>query len=115
MTSPASTRLAPRPRFASSPTPCTQGNKSAGTQVEGLNDFGELSGHFYTSSNDWHGFVRYPYGPFLQIDVPGASETGGGNVNDLGQVTGHFIAGSVSTCQQKVFIATPDLDRDGDD
>ena len=57
----------------------------------GVNDLGMISGHFFDSSLNEHGFVRLPNGVFLQIDVPGAAQTGGGGLNDLGLVVGHYL------------------------
>lgn len=62
-----------------------------GTVLLGLNNFGWVSGHFWDSSNNEHGFVRAPWGKFYQIDVPGAQQTGGGGLNDEGVVVGHYV------------------------
>jgi hypothetical protein len=88
-----------------------KGGGSAGTAVNGLNDFGEISGHYFDQSYNEHGFVLTPDGKFLQFDVPGAVQTGGGNVNDLGQVTGHYVDGNGVS---KAFIGTPAFDGDND-
>lgn len=65
-----------------------------GTVLLGINDFGWISGHFWDSSGNEHGFVGIPKGTsfkFIQIDVPGAASTSGGALNNLGQVPGHWI------------------------
>jgi hypothetical protein len=75
----------------------------AGTVAEGINDSGEISGHFYDTSGLSHGFVLTG-GKYIQLDVPGAYQTGGGGINALGQVAGHY---SDSSCDNSGFIATP--------
>lgn len=75
-----------------------------GTIPLGINDFGFISGHFWDSSNNEHGFVRAPWGQFFQIDVPGAARTSGGGLNDFGTVVGHWDDQSGN---QIGYIATP--------
>ncbi len=78
------------------------------TQVQGLNQFGWISGYFYDSAGVAHGFVRSPAGRFVQIDVPGAFWTIVGPINDWGVVAGTVpdTAGNLAG-----FIATPQRDR----
>jgi len=66
-----------------------------------------MSGHFFDTAGHEHGFVRLPNGHFLQIDVPNATDTAGGGLNDLGVVVGHYVNQSG---EQVGYIATPDLD-----
>ncbi len=68
-----------------------------GTQVQAVNDFGWVSGHYWKGANNYeHGFVRSPQGVFYQIDVPGAATTladggtSGGALNDQGILVGHY-------------------------
>jgi hypothetical protein len=75
----------------------------AGTVLNGINNSGEISGHFWDNSGLSHGFV-VTGGKFIQLDVPGAFQTGGGGINALGQVAGHY---SDSSCNNSGFIATP--------
>lgn len=77
-----------------------------GTVLLGINDFGWISGHFWDSSGSEHGFLGIPNGKsfkFIQIDVPGATATSGGALNQLGQVPGHWIN---SKGEQLGYIAT---------
>ena len=86
------------------------GGVGGGTAVYGINDAGEMAGHFWDTSNVQagyvveHGFVLLPNGKFRQIDVPKAVQTAGGAVNNFGQVTGHYVD---SACNSFVYIATP--------
>jgi hypothetical protein len=75
----------------------------AGTVLNGINNSGEISGHFFDTSGLSHGFVLTG-GKFIHLDVPGAAQTGGGGINALGQVAGHY---SDSSCNNSGFIATP--------
>jgi hypothetical protein len=84
-----------------STTPGTQpcptqngGNPIAGTVVQGINASGDVSGHFWDTSYNEHGFVLSHTGVFTQIDVPGAFQTAGGGVNDFGEVVGHYTDAS---------------------
>lgn len=77
---------------------------NGGTAVYGINDLGELAGHFWDTSFNEHGFVLSPNGNFTQIDVPGAISTSLGNVNNIGQVDGHYLD---SHCNNLGYIATP--------
>jgi hypothetical protein len=86
--------------------PCTLG-QTAGTVVFGINDFGVIIGHFWDTSYNEHGFALYPNGKFVQIDVPGATATSGGAVNNLGQVTGHYSILQSGVCYNFGYIATP--------
>ena len=88
--------------------PCA-GTYAAGSAVYGINDAGEMAGHFWDTSNIEHGFVLLPNGKFKQIDVPGATLTAGGAVNNLGQVAGHYVD---SSCNSFGYIATPRSDDD---
>jgi hypothetical protein len=66
------------------------GTPIAGTTVEGINNLGDVSGHFFDTSYNEHGFMLSHTGKFTQIDVPGAFQTAGGGVNDLGKIVGHY-------------------------
>jgi hypothetical protein len=67
------------------------GTTVAGTLVHGINSLGDISGHFFDTSYNEHGFVLSQTGKFTQIDVPGAFQTGGGKLNDSGEVVGHYV------------------------
>lgn len=77
------------------------GNLAAGTVVLGINNLGDISGHFWDTSYNEHGFVLSG-GKFTQIDYPGAYQTGGGGLNDLGQFVGHYVD---SSCTAYGYIA----------
>lgn len=92
-----------------STTPGTQpcpnqngGNPIAGTVVQGINALGDVSGHFWDTSYNEHGFVLSHTGVFTQIDVPGAFQTSGGELNDGLWVAGHYVDAS---CNASGFIA----------
>jgi len=73
--------------------PCGTG-LIAGTVISGINDLGEISGHFWDTSNNEHGFLRDTHGTFTQIDVPGAYQTAGGGLNDKDTMVGHYANSS---------------------
>jgi hypothetical protein len=70
------------------------GTTVAGTLVHGINKFGDISGHFFDTSYNEHGFVLSHTGKFTQIDFPGGFQTGGGKLNDFGEVVGHYTNAS---------------------
>jgi hypothetical protein len=74
-----------------------------GTVVEGINNSGAISGHYFDASGLSHGFVLADK-KFTILNVPGAYQTGGGGINALGQVVGHY---SDSSCNNSGYIATP--------
>jgi hypothetical protein len=74
----------------------------AGTQPFGINDNGVISGHFWDSEYNEHGFLRYPNGIYQQFDIPGAYQTSGGSLNDAGTVVGHYAD---SSCNSYGYIA----------
>ena len=75
-----------------------------GSRIYGINNLGEIAGQFWDKSFVEHGFVLYPGGKFVQIDVPGAISSSLGSINNLGQITGHYIDAS---CNNLGYIATP--------
>jgi hypothetical protein len=82
-----------------------------GTNLLGINNFGWVSGHFTDVSSAEHGFIGVPNGhswKFFQIDVPGATATSGGGLNDFGTVVGHYVKGG----QQLGYIASPSEGED---
>jgi len=80
------------PGAASTPEaiPCGGGATESGTVAGGVNDFGVVTGHFWDTSYNEHGFIHYPNGTWVQVDYPGASQTGGAEMNDLGVMVGHY-------------------------
>ncbi len=80
--------------------PC--GGIGGGTVAAGISDRFDISGHFWDSSNNEHGFARTPGGFFQPIDFPGAFQTGGGGTNNQGTVVGHYRD---SACAPSGYIA----------
>jgi hypothetical protein len=83
--------------------PCIQG-PVAGSLVLGVNNSGYVSGHYWDSAYNEHGFIRTPAGKFVQINVPGAYQTGGGGLNDKLVMVGHY---EDSSCNYSGFVAIP--------
>jgi len=83
--------------------PCISGNVG-GTYVGGINDQGFISGHFFDKKNNEHGFIRTPGGKFIELNVPGAFQTAGGNIDNKDQMVGHWATDSA--CDDEGFIAT---------
>jgi hypothetical protein len=84
--------------------PCVTGSV-AGTVPLGINRAGYVSGHYWDTSYNEHGFLMTPAGKFYQINVPGAYQTSGGGLNDKEEVVGHYAADS--SCSESGYIATP--------
>lgn len=62
------------------------------TATTGINNLGQQTGYYFTSStSNPQGFVDTPGGP-LTVDFPGAGYTLPAAVNDLGQVVGQFFS-----------------------
>ena len=83
--------------------PCVSG-PIAGTVVDGINNAGYLSGHYWDTSYNEHGFLRTPAGKFIELNVPGAYQTAGGGLNYKLQVDGYDLDAS---CNASGYIATP--------
>ena len=83
--------------------PCVSG-PVAGTVALGINNAGYVSGHYWDTAYNEHGFIMTPGGKFIPVDVPGAYQTSGGGLNDHVQITGHY---SDSSCNTYGYIATP--------
>ncbi len=75
-----------------------------GTAVNGINDKGFISGHYWDKHFNEHGFIRTPAGKFITVNVPGAFQTGGGGLNSAGIMVGHY---SDSSCNNSGYIYTP--------
>jgi hypothetical protein len=85
--------------------PCVTGNV-AGTVVDGINNLGDVSGHFWDTSYNEHGFLMTAAGKFYQLDYPGAYQTAGGGLNDKRNVAGHYIPNSDSCSAPVGYIAS---------
>ena len=79
----------------------------------GINNAGQIVGSFYPGVGPCppdcrlgpeHGFVRYTNGTFIQLDVPGAMQTGAAGINNAGQIVGVSVS---SDFLQHGFVATP--------
>ena len=78
-----------------------------GTNLLGINNFGWVSGHFTDGSGGEHGFIGVPNGhswKFFQIDVPGATATSGGGLNDFGAIVGHYVTKRPATGLHRISI-----------
>ncbi len=83
--------------------PCW-GTSFGGTEIFGINDLGEITGHYWDASYKSHGFALSADGTFHTLDVPGAYQTGGGGLNNSGVIVGHY---SDRNCNNYAYIATP--------
>jgi probable HAF family extracellular repeat protein len=57
---------------------------------DGINDTGQIVGHFLDHDGKTHGFLRAPEGAFTTIDVPGATVSYANGINNAGQIVGNF-------------------------
>ena len=64
-----------------------------GTQVESINDAGQMVGAFTDASDKIHGFLRTRNGAFVTIDIPGATSTYAAGISDAGRIVGGFDDG----------------------
>jgi hypothetical protein len=76
----------------------------AGTVPLGINSAGYVSGHYWDTSNNEHGFLMTPAGKYYEINVPGAYQSSAGGLNDKVQIVGHYVD---SSCNYYGYIATP--------
>ncbi len=104
-TSAGVTTILDLPDAASTPgtAPCVTG-PVAGTVSFGINNMGYVSGHYWDTSYNEHGFIRTPGGKWIRVNAPGAYQTAGGGLNDKVSFTGHYVD---SVCNQFGFIAKP--------
>jgi hypothetical protein len=82
--------------------PCT--GTTAGTIAIGINNAGYVSGHYFDTSYNEHGFIMTSSGKFIEINVPGAYQTSGGGLNDHDVLVGHY---DDTSCNESGYIATP--------
>jgi uncharacterized membrane protein len=68
---------------------------AASTVAVGVNDLGVVSGFYFDSSGNEHGFL-YRDGTFTTVDVPGAADTLLTVTNDLGTAVGYNDLGQVT-------------------
>jgi hypothetical protein len=67
----------------------TAANQGQGTYPVNINDLGVVAGSYNDTNNVSHGFLRYPGGEMITIDVPGTG-TYPGNINNFGFVAGTY-------------------------
>jgi VCBS repeat-containing protein len=60
-----------------------------GTDPLSINDSGQITGFYYSSSGVQHGFL-YSAGTYISIDYPSATSTHPTSINDFGQITGYY-------------------------
>jgi len=75
-----------------------------GTNTVGINALGTISGNYWDTSYNQHGFFRTPAGKYYPVNVPGAYQTAGSGMNDHGVMVGHYLD---SSCNSYGYIATP--------
>src|SRR5205823_8687073 len=66
---------------------------SAETLPFGINDKGQITGTYNSSSppyGDFHGFVGSPRSGFTSFDVPGGSQTEATSINNNGAIAGSY-------------------------
>jgi len=75
----------------------------AGTGAFGINDQRFVSGHYWDTENNEHGFIRTPGGKFITLNVPGAYQTAGGAIDNNDDMVGHWITDT--SCNDEGYIA----------
>jgi hypothetical protein len=75
-----------------------------GTVIVGINNHGDISGHYWDTSYNEHGFIMNTSGKYFTIDFPGAYETSGGGINNNGVLVGHY---DDISCNPTGYIAAP--------
>jgi hypothetical protein len=67
------------------PNGCQEGQ---GTFATGINPAGLVVGDYTDATCEGHGFLRFPNGTFINIDVPGAVATTAEAINPAGAISG---------------------------
>jgi uncharacterized membrane protein len=60
-----------------------------GTEINGINDPGDIVGFYFDDNNDIHGFVLSD-GVYTTLDVPGATLTIGQGISNPGEIAGQY-------------------------
>jgi hypothetical protein len=76
-----------------------------GTQVNGINESGTVTGDYGYTSEQAHGFVRTIDGTITTFDPPGSVSTIAMDINDAGTVSGFY---STSTNRTRSFVRNAD-------
>ena len=69
---------------------------SMDTQPKAIDSFGRITGFYVDTSNQFHGFVRSPFGSITSFDAPGVAATSSvpifpEAINDAGQIVGSIV------------------------
>ena len=66
---------------------------ASSTSANGINDAGEIVGHFADATGRLHGFLRSVNGTFTPFDFPeaGVIHTVANDINKMGQIVGYFV------------------------
>jgi len=75
-----------------------------GTSALSINNKGYIGGHYWDTSYNEHGFIRAPSGTFITVNVPGAYQTAGVEINNANVAVGHWVTDT--SCDDEGFIAT---------
>jgi hypothetical protein len=81
-----------------------------GTQANGVNGEGVVTGWYLDANNTWYGFLRTPYGEISTFGAPGAGTgtyegSGGWGIAPTGEITGDYVD---VNCLEHGFIREPD-------
>jgi hypothetical protein len=69
-----------------------------GTASTGINDLGEITGVYFDSNGNQHGFLRKPGGEFVPFDVPHVSSgTSPNGINNQGDIVGYYTDAAGAT------------------
>src|SRR2546427_468017 len=74
------------------------------TRLTSINDAGDIVGWYLDASDGGHGFVLSG-GRFTSLDVPGAPHTEAWGINNVGQIVGYDLRGSIRSLTEPGFPA----------
>ncbi len=70
-----------------------------GTFAAAINDWGSITGYYVDAGQNYHGFVRDPFGNITSFDVPGdGGGTTASSINDAGTVIGSWCNATYTLC-----------------
>jgi uncharacterized membrane protein len=70
-----------------------------GTWAMAINDRGDVVGSFFDADFAAHAYLLR-HGKFVTIDFPGALETNARGIDDLGRITGNYVACTPDACNE---------------
>ena len=70
-----------------------------GTWAMAINDWGDVVGSYFDADNAAHAYLLRR-GKFINIDYPGALETNARGIDDLGRITGNYVACTPDVCNE---------------